>query len=61
MLKQNQLTSMVAGHEAAFLERFDVATAAGRANAARGRSCACRPALAWLDALPTSTTLDSWS
>jgi hypothetical protein len=40
---------------AAFLASFDVATEAGRRDAARVRSC--RAASIWLDTLPTSPLL----
>jgi hypothetical protein len=55
---QRQFTRVVADRNGAtFLAQLDVATEAGQANAARVRSMACRPASAWLDALPTSPPL----
>jgi Reverse transcriptase (RNA-dependent DNA polymerase) len=55
---QRQYTRAVSDRDgAAFLARFDVATEPGQADAARMRSVACRPASAWIDALPTSPLL----
>jgi hypothetical protein len=57
--EQKQLTSVFADREGAgFMVRFDVVTAAVRANAACVRSISCRPAAAWPDALLTATVLE---
>ena len=41
----------------ALLAEYDLATTEGQQDMARLRSCACRPASMWLDALPVAPTL----
>jgi hypothetical protein len=42
----------------ALLESFDPNTTEGRSGRARLLSCACRPALAWLDTVPLTKSLE---